>query len=172
MKRHLVLVGLPGAGKTVVGKATAERLHGAFVDVDAVIARKEGKPITMIFAEHGEAAFRTMERREVDAALAGDAAIIAPGGGWAAQPGALDEASGRALVVYLKARAETALKRAEPEGNRPMLSGEDPLGRMKTLLQEREPFYQRADATLETDRRSVDEVAAELVRLAEMQAGW
>lgn len=172
MKRHLVLVGLPGAGKTAVGKAAADRLHGAFIDVDAVIVRKEGRPITMIFAEQGEAAFRTIERREVAAALAGDAAIIAPGGGWAAQPGALEDARGRALVVYLKARAETALKRAEPEGNRPMLSGEDPLGRMKALLQEREPFYQRADATLETDRRSVDEVAAELVRLAEMQAGW
>jgi shikimate kinase len=172
VKRHLVLVGLPGAGKTAVGKAAADRLQGVFVDVDAVIVRKEGRPITMIFAEQGEAAFRTIERREVDAALAGDAAIIAPGGGWAAQPGALDEARGRALVVYLKARAETALKRAEPEGNRPMLSGEDPLGRMKALLEEREPFYKRADATLETDRRSVDEVAAELVRLAEMQAGW
>jgi shikimate kinase len=172
VKRHLVLIGLPGAGKTAVGKALAERLQGTFVDVDALIERKEGKPITMIFAEHGEAAFRTIERREVGAALAGEAAVIAPGGGWAAQPGALDEARGRALVVYLKARAETAIKRAEPEGNRPLLSGEDPLGRMKALLLEREPFYQRADATVETDRRTVDEVAAELFRLAETQAGW
>ena len=99
----------------------AERLNAPFIDVDAVIVRKEGKPITMIFAEQGEPAFRTIERREVDAALAGDAAIIAPGGGWAAQPGALAAVRGRGFVVYLKARAETAMQRSEHEGNRPML---------------------------------------------------
>lgn len=172
MKRHLILIGLPGAGKTTVGRMAAERLQAPFVDVDALIARKEGKPITMIFAEHGEAAFRTMERREVDAALAAEPSIISPGGGWAAQPGALDGARGRAFVVYLKARAETATKRAEPEGNRPTLLGEDPVGRMKTLLQEREPSYKLADVSVETDRQTLEQVTAEVVRLAEMQAGW
>jgi shikimate kinase len=150
----------------------AERLNAPFVDVDAVIVRKEGKPIAMIFAELGEPAFRAIERREVEAALAGDAAIIAPGGGWAAQPGALDAVRGRAFVVYLKARPETATKRAEPEGNRPMLLDEDPLGRMKSLLQEREASYKSADVTVETDRRTLDQVTAELLRLAETQAGW
>jgi shikimate kinase len=168
----VILIGLPGAGKTTVGKMLAERLHATFVDVDAVIVRKEGKPIMMIFAELGEAAFRAIERREVEAALASDPAVISPGGGWAAQPGALETAHGRAFVVYLKARAETATKRAEPEGNRPMLLGEDPLGRMQTLLQAREPSYRLADATVETDRRSTEQVTAELVRLAEIQAGW
>jgi shikimate kinase len=168
-----VLIGLPGAGKTSVGKMVAEKLNAPFVDVDAVIVRKEGKPITMIFAELGEPAFRAIERREVDAALAGDASIIAPGGGWAAQPGALDSARGRAFVVYLKARAETATKRAEPEGNRPMLlDSDDSLGRMKSLLQEREAAYKSADATVETDRRTLDQVAADLLRLAETEAGW
>jgi len=150
----------------------AERLNAPFVDVDAVIVRKEGKPITMIFAELGEAAFRAIERREVEAALAGDASIIAPGGGWAAQPGALEAVRGRGFVVYLKARAETATKRAEPEGNRPMLIDEDPLGRMKSLLQEREASYKTADATVETDRRTLDQVTADLLRLAEIEAGW
>ena len=77
----------------------AERLNAPFVDVDAVIVRKEGKPITMIFAEQGEPAFRSIEKREVEAALTGDAAIIAPGGGWAAQPGALETVRGRGFVV-------------------------------------------------------------------------
>lgn len=172
MKRHLILIGLPGAGKTTVGKMLADRLQAPFVDVDAVIVRKEGKPITMIFAELGESAFRAIEAREVEAALTGDPSVIAPGGGWAAQSGALASARGRAFVVYLKARAETATKRAEPEGNRPTLLGEDPLGRMKTLLQEREPSYKLADATVETDRKAMEQVTEELVRLAEMQAGW
>lgn len=172
MKRHVILIGLPGAGKTTVGKMLADRLQAPFVDVDAVIVRREGKPITMIFAELGESAFRAIEAREVEASLAGDPSVIAPGGGWAAQPGALETARGRAFVIYLKTRAETATKRAEPEGNRPTLLGEDPLGRMKTLLQEREPSYKLADATVEADRHSMEQVTAELARLAEMQAGW
>lgn len=172
MKRHVILIGLPGAGKTTVGKMLADRLQAPFVDIDAVIVRKEGKPITMIFAELGEAAFRTIEAREVEAALTAEPSVIAPGGGWAAQPGALESARARAFVVYLKTRAETATKRAEPEGNRPTLLGEDPLGRMKTLLSEREPSYKLADATVEADRHTTDQVTAELARLAEMQAGW
>ena len=172
MKRHIVLIGLPGSGKTTVGKLVAEKLQAPFVDIDAVIARKESKPILLIFAEHGENAFRVMEQREVGAALDGDPAIIAPGGGWAVQPGSMEMVRGRALVVYLKARAETASKRAEPEGNRPTLLGEDPLGRMRTLLHDREGAYKLADVTVETDRLTADQVTAELVRLAQMQAGW
>jgi shikimate kinase len=172
VKRHLVLIGLPGAGKTTVGRMLAERLHAPFVDVDAVIARKESKPIPMIFAEHGEAAFRAMEQREVGVALDGEPAVIAPGGGWAAQPGSMEGARERAFIVYLKARAETATKRAEPEGNRPTLSGEDPLDRMRTLLRDREAAYKLAHATVETDRLTAEQVTAELARLAEMQAGW
>jgi shikimate kinase len=113
-----------------------------------------------------------MEQREVHAALDAEPSVIAPGGGWAVQPGSMESARGRALVVYLKARAETASKRAEPEGNRPTLSGEDPLGRMRTLLHDREPAYKLADATVETERKTPEQVADELVRLAQMQAGW
>ena len=114
MKRHIVLVGLPGSGKTSVGRMAAEQLHAGFVDIDAILARREGKPITMIFAEKGEGAFRDMERKEMESALANEPAIIAPGGGWAAQPGAIDAAKARALVIYLRARPETAAQRAAP----------------------------------------------------------
>src|SRR5205809_7969124 len=108
----------------------ADGLHAGFVDIDTILIRKEGKPISMIFAEKGEPAFREMERKEVDAALANEPAVIAPGGGWSAQPGALDAAKPRGYIVYLKARAEVAAGRAEPSGTRPVL-GDDPLPRMR-----------------------------------------
>ncbi len=173
MKKHIVLIGLPGAGKHTVGRLVAEQLHAGFVDIDGILARREGKPITMIFAERGEAAFREMERREVETALGNEPAIVAPGGGWAAQPGAIDTAKARgALVIYLRTRPETAAQRAAPEGTRPLLRGEDPVGRMRVLQKEREPFYREAHAQVDTDRKTPPQVASEVVRLAQSSAGW
>ena len=172
MKKHIVLIGLPGAGKSTVGRLVAERLHAGFVDIDTILIRKEGKPITMIFAEKGEPVFREMERKEVEAALANEPAVIAPGGGWAAQPGALDHAKPRGYFVYLKARAEVAAGRAEPSGTRPVLMGDDPLARMRELFTARDPYYAKADATVQTEAKPAEKVADEVVRLAQTSAGW
>lgn len=172
MKKHIVLVGLPGSGKTTVGRLLAEQLQAGFVDVDTILVRKEGKPITMIFAEKGEPAFRILEQQEMENALKQVPAVIAPGGGWAVQPGALAGAKPSAFVVYLKTRPEIASERATPEGTRPLLMGEDPVERMKALLKEREPSYLQADAKVETDRKTAVQVAQDLVSLARSGAGW
>ena len=126
----------------------------------------------MIFAEQGEAAFRDLELQAVDAALGQEPAVITPGGGWAAQPGALEVAKVHALVIYLRTRADTAAERAGPAGTRPLLVGEDPVGRMRTLLNEREAAYLTAHETVDTDRKTPERVAGEIARLAQSKAGW
>ena len=171
--RHLLLVGLPGSGKTTIGARAAELLRGTFVDVDALIVRRMQMPIERIFGERGESGFREIEREIVSAVLTDAPAIVAPGGGWAAQPGHLDAVRDRALTVYLRTTATTAARRVDGGPTRPLLGGpEGTMERMSMLLKEREPFYVQADTEIVNDSKPVDVVAGELVRLAKEFAGW
>ena len=172
MKQHIVLVGLPGAGKTTVGRLLAERLGAGFIDVDNVIVRKIQMPVARYFAEFGEPKFRELEREAMAAALNGEPAIIAPGGGWAAQPTALEEAKANSLVVYLRCLAMIAAKRAGNDGTRPLLVGEDPVEKMRVLLKEREPFYLQAHVEVKADVKAPEALADEIAELARTRAGW
>jgi len=172
MKRHLILVGLPGAGKSTVGRLVAGTLGAAFVDIDATIVRKMQMPVASIFGAHGEAAFRKMEREAVAAALAAAPSVISPGGGWVVQPGALEAARPGAYLVYLKAMLTTIVRRTAGDESRPLLAGEEPLAVLRALLKEREPYYLQADAEVKSDVRSPEQVAEEVVALARANAGW
>ncbi|HWA56511.1 MAG TPA: shikimate kinase [Gemmatimonadales bacterium] len=171
MKRHIVLVGLPGAGKTTVGKLVAEKLGTQVIDIDALVVRKMQMPVARIFAEHGEAKFRILEAEAMRQAVGGTAAVITPGGGWVAQPGALEETRDTCYLVYLRTMASTAAKRSADYG-RPLLMGEDPLEKMRQLLKEREPYYSKAHAEVKADVKAPPALADDVVQLAKAHAGW
>jgi shikimate kinase len=174
MARHVLLVGLPGAGKTTVGRLVADGLGAPFMDIDQILVRQVGRPVEQIFGMMGEPYFRQLEREAVIAALAGDPAVIVPGGGWAAQPGEMHAARDSSLIIYLRCTAGTAARRSEQGEARPLLAGAgvDPVQRMRVLLEEREPFYRLADHEVSAGTRDAPEVARDVVDLARTHAGW
>jgi len=171
VKRHVVLIGLPGAGKSAAGRLAARALGCPFCDLDDRIVADTGMTIAELFERLGEPAFRDAERSALDHALAEPPQLIAAGGGWAAQPGNLERSRDRAVTVYLRCDPETAARRLAGTEDRPLLAG-DLAGRVRLLAAARAPFYQRADATVETDDRTVHEVATAVVTLARSVGGW
>jgi len=172
MPRHIVLVGLPGSGKSTVGRLVAGGLPAPLIDIDGLLVREMGMPVSQIFGMVGEAKFREMERDAVNAAQGGAPGVIVPGGGWAAQPGQLEAAMTLSLVVYLKCLPGTAAKRSEQGEVRPLLAGVDPAQRMRALLEEREPFYLLAHHTVQADRSEPEAIAAEIMGLVRRHGGW
>jgi shikimate kinase len=167
-ERHLVLVGLMGAGKTTVGERCAELLDRAFLDTDQLIEANTRMGVADIFAEHGEQQFRTLERDAVaDACASPEPLVIACGGG-----AVLDAENRRRLrdcgvVVWLRASpAEHGARVAAGGGaDRPLLAGDaPPTATLERLSAQREPAYEAAaQVQVDTEGRSIDEVAAAVV---------
>lgn len=158
-RRHLVLVGLMGAGKTTVGSACATRLARPFVDTDDVVEANTGVSVSDVFAQQGEAAFRQLERRAVaDACATPTPAVIACGGG-----GVLDGDNRRRLhqagfVVWLQAPPATLMARVEDGSERPLLQGRG-TATLERLASVRAAAYEAvADAVVDTESRTVPEV--------------
>jgi 3-dehydroquinate synthase len=147
----VVLIGLPGSGKSVVGKRLAHRHGAAFIDLDERIEHEDGRPIPRIFEEDGEAAFRAIERRAVaDLGPADSDAelrrIVATGGGAVIDPRNRWSLYRGRLSVWLDSRPEVLAQRLRRSPHvRPLVTGRDPIGTLRDLAARRERFYAAAD---------------------------
>lgn len=150
--RTIVLVGLMGAGKTSVGKRLARALEAPFADADDHIVAAAGMSIPDIFAAHGEARFRDLERRVVARLLEEPPMVLALGGGAFIDPATRALVLERAISVWLRADLDTLVARtARKKGTRPLLdAGGDPRDILARLMEQRYPFYAQADYTIDT----------------------
>ena len=147
----IVLVGLPGSGKSVVGKRLAHRHSATFIDLDERIEHDDGRPIPKIFAEDGEATFRELERRAVEDLGPPDPApfvvrVVATGGGAIVDPRNRWSLYRGRMSVWLDSRPEVLAQRLRRSPHvRPLITGRDPIGAIRDLATRRERFYAAAD---------------------------
>jgi len=164
-----VLIGPPGSGKTVTGRALADRLGVAFHDTDEQIVVGEGRSISDIFVDDGEAVFRVLERAEVARALAAEVGVVAVGGGAPVDPGT-EELLAEYTVVFLDVGIADAARRIGFDRSRPLLSV-NPRATWVAMMNERRPVYARVGRLrVDTAGRTPEEIAAEIVGLLSMRA--
>ncbi len=155
---RLFLIGLPGSGKTTMGKELAKELAYTFIDLDDRIVFSAGKSIPEIFTQDGEERFREIERDELRK-IVGERCVIATGGGAPCFHHNMDWMQENGFTVYLNPPLEIVAERVASDTNRPLISGE-PLETLQHLLEKRKPFYQQAG--MESDHLEPCELLVEL----------
>ena len=150
-QRHLVLVGLMGAGKSCIGRRLAARLGWRFLDADNEIEKAAGCTIPDIFERHGETAFRDGERRVIQRLLAAEQPhVIATGGGAYMDPATRGAIGARGIAIWLKADLDVLVRRTSRRDNRPLLRQGDPRDILEGLMERRHPVYALADLTVDS----------------------
>jgi len=150
------LVGMPGCGKSTVGRQLARHLGLRFADTDAEIERRIGMGIRDFFAAHGEERFRDVEQDVIDELTQHGGHMLATGGGAVLRPSNRDALHSRGHVVYLRSTPEELFRRLRHDTQRPLLQVADPLRKLRELFRERDPLYRRtAHFTVEAARPSV-----------------
>lgn len=154
MAPKAVLVGLPGSGKSIIGRRLAKALGVGLLDTDVAIEQRTGRSIADIFATDGEQEFRRIEEDVVRAALADHDGVLSLGGGAVTSPGVRAALAGH-TVVYLEISAAEGVRRTGGNTVRPLLAGPDRAEKYRALMAKRAPLYRRvATMRVDTNRRN------------------
>ncbi|MCA9979374.1 MAG: shikimate kinase [Anaerolineales bacterium] len=161
--QNIILTGFMGTGKTTVGRLLAAELGYVFVDTDKLIAQRAGKPVSVIFAEDGEAVFRDWEAQIATELAQERRLVIATGGGLMLSERNADTLQEHGVVFCLTAKPKEIVKRVKQSGHRPLLDVDDPQERVEALLAEREATYRRYPQ-MNTSGRAPQKVVKEIVK--------
>lgn len=165
----IALIGLPGSGKSTVGRQLARRLALPFLDTDQVIEARLGRSIREFFEREGEASFRDQEQAVLDELTQGSPAVLSTGGGAVLRPANRQCLRSRAQVVYLRSTPEELFRRLRHDRSRPLLQVADPLQRLRDLAAVRGPLYQEtAHFVVDTGRPSVAALVNAIVMQLEL----
>lgn len=172
-KRNLHLVGMPGAGKSTVGKVLARQLALTFIDADHELVEHTGVSISTIFEVEGEAGFRQRESQLVAELCQRDGLVLATGGGAVLREENRVALRRSGVVIYLHAGLDHLWQRTRHDSRRPLLQADNPRAVLRSLLETRDPLYrQTADLTVETGRQSVNRLVSEIVLELTRQHLW
>lgn len=167
----IFLIGFMASGKSTVGRLLAAALGWGFADLDERIVAAAGMPITQIFAQEGEPAFRARERDAVRAAARERRMVFATGGGAPCFGDNLAEMRRTGRVVALEVSPEEAVRRAGRSSGRPLLDGAgDPLDAAAALLKERAPFYEQAELRVRTEGQAPAAIVAHVIEALALEA--
>jgi shikimate kinase len=162
--RSIVLIGMPGCGKSALGRRLAPRLELPFVDVDEEIERAAGKTIKEIFADHGEAYFRDGERRVIARLLASGGQVLATGGGALLNEETRANIRRSGISVWVKADLALLVRRVTKRNTRPLFEGRDAETVVRDLMQARYPIYTAvADIVVESRDVPHEVIVGEIV---------
>ncbi len=142
-KKNIIFIGFMGSGKTTLGKKTAKKLGYRFLDTDRAIEKKEGIAISQIFETKGEAYFRTLEAAAAKEVSETERTVVATGGGMIKNPSNMELLSKNGVVVYLQSTPERIYRNVEKDKNRPLLQGGDKMEKIRALMAERIPTYEK-----------------------------
>ncbi len=153
---QIALVGMPGSGKSTVGRHLSRHLGLRYIDSDAEIEQRAGMSIRDYFAAHGEEAFRDLEQDVIESLATSTGTVLATGGGAVLRPSNRDALHSHSHVFYLRNTPEELFRRLRHDTHRPLLQVADPLQRLRDLYHERDPLYRRcAHFVVEAARPSV-----------------
>ena len=162
MSDLIILVGFMGVGKSSVGRLLARRLGRCFVETDDLIVSRAGRSIPEIFREEGESRFRELEAEAVDLLRPKRGNVVATGGGLPCREGRMELLKSLGIVIWLKGDFAEVYERARRAGERPMLAERAP-AEVEALHREREPYYARAQLTIDTRGLGVDQIVGRIL---------
>ena len=167
--QNIALVGLPGGGKSTVGRQLAKRLRRSFVDSDTVIEHRIGCSIRSFFEREGEAAFRDIESAVIADHCGDQAIVLATGGGAVLRDINRKNLHAGCQVIYLRSTPDELFRRLRHDTQRPLLQVKDPLGRLRDMYGERDPLYREvAHFVVDTGRPSVPSLVNMLLMQLEL----